>query len=167
VGEVVVTDLDNRCVPLIRYRLGDVARITGRRCPCGRGLPLIERIRGRPQGVVLGTNGAYLPATYFAQLFKEYEYAVQRYQVVQEAHDRIDVRIVRRSRFTSDTQEEIRRALASVLGQGMIVRFELVETIPVVPGGRAQVCLCRIPLPLFSAVEAEASEEEARREAAG
>jgi phenylacetate-CoA ligase len=166
IGEVLVTDLNNRCVPLIRYQLGDLAVATSRACPCGRGLPLIERVIGRVQAVVLGTNGRYMPATFFAHFFKEYEYAVARYQVVQEARDRIDLRIVRKSRFTADTEARIRRELLEVLGHEMVLRFEFVDTIPLGRTGKAQTCICKIPLPLFSAEAAQLWEEEERREAA-
>lgn len=166
VGEVLVTDLNNRCVPLIRYQLGDLAVATRRACPCGRGLPLIERVIGRLQSVVLGTNGRYLPATFFAHFFKEYEYAVARYQVIQEATDRLDVRIIRKSRFTSETEQNIRRSLNEVLGHGMTIRFEFVDAIPLGRTGKAQTCICTIELPLFSAAAAEMWEEEVRREAA-
>jgi len=162
VGEVLVTDLNNRCVPVIRYRLGDLAVATSRACPCGRGLPLIERVIGRLQSVVLGSNGRYLPATFFAHFFKEYEYAVARYQVVQETRDRIDVRIIRRSRFTKHTEEEIRRALAGVLGQDMTIRIELVETLELGRTGKAPSCICKIDIPLFSVTEAQAWEGAVR-----
>lgn len=161
VGEVLITDLNNRCVPLLRYRLGDLAVVTSRTCPCGRGLPLIERVIGRLQSVVLGTNGRYLPATFFAHFFKEYEYAVARYQVVQEARDRLDVRIIRRSRLTKQTEEEIRRALADVLGHDMTIRIELVQTLELGRTGKAQSCICKIAIPLFSVNEAQAWEEVA------
>ncbi|HKB37771.1 MAG TPA: phenylacetate--CoA ligase family protein, partial [Gemmataceae bacterium] len=46
-GSVVVTDLTNRAMPILRYQVGDVAVVSGRRCRCGRGLPLLERIEGR------------------------------------------------------------------------------------------------------------------------
>ena len=167
VGEVLVTDLNNRCVPLIRYQLGDLAVATNRPCPCGRGLPLIERVIGRTQSVVLGTNGRYVPATFFAHFFKEYEYAVARYQIVQEARNQLRVRLIRKSRFTKDTERDIRRGFADVLGQDMEVQFELVDMIPLERTGKAQSCICKIELPLFSAEAAEAWEQEARREAAG
>jgi phenylacetate-CoA ligase len=151
---------------LLRYQLGDLAVATTRRCSCGRGLPLIERVIGRLQSVVLGSNGRYLPATFFSHFFKEYEYAVARYQVVQEARDRIDIRIIRKSRFTQDTEQEIRRALGRVLGDDMTIRFELVDDIPLGRTGKAQSCICKIDLPLFSTAAAEVWEEEVRREAA-
>jgi phenylacetate-CoA ligase len=168
IGEVVVTDLNNRCVPLIRYQVGDLAVATTRRCACGRGLPMIARVIGRMQAVVLGTNGRYLPATFFAHFFKEYEYAVARYQVIQSAHDRLDVRIIRKSRFTAETERAIRRALTDVLGGGMHLQFEFVEALPLGRTGKAQTCISLVDVPLFSADAARVWEaEEARREAAG
>ena len=82
-GELLVTDLNNRCVPLLRYRLGDVAVATDRPCSCGRGLPLLERIGGRAAGVVLGDGDRQVPAGFFADLFGDYEFAVSRWQVEQ------------------------------------------------------------------------------------
>lgn len=46
-GEVVVTGLTGRYLPLIRYRTGDLAVLSDEACPCGRGLPLLDRIEGR------------------------------------------------------------------------------------------------------------------------
>ncbi len=45
-GRVVVTDLANFGMPLIRYAPGDYAE-AGEPCDCGRGLPVITRIVGR------------------------------------------------------------------------------------------------------------------------
>jgi len=45
--EVVITDLHNYGMPFIRYKNGDLAVLSKERCPCGRGLPLIERVEGR------------------------------------------------------------------------------------------------------------------------
>ncbi|MCK4350871.1 MAG: aspartate 1-decarboxylase [Candidatus Krumholzibacteria bacterium] len=52
VGELVITDLRNHYMPFIRYRTGDLAVQSDRKCPCGRGLPLLERIEGRSFGPV-------------------------------------------------------------------------------------------------------------------
>lgn len=47
-GRVLVTDLLNRSMPLVRYDVGDVALLDDPlRCPCGRSLPLMGDIQGR------------------------------------------------------------------------------------------------------------------------
>ena len=46
-GELAVTPFGREAMPLIRYRTGDIARISTERCPCGGVLPRLETIRGR------------------------------------------------------------------------------------------------------------------------
>src|SRR5262249_18305868 len=56
-GSVVVTDLTNRAMPILRYQVGDVAVVSDRRCDCGRGLPLLERLEGREADYVVTPAG--------------------------------------------------------------------------------------------------------------
>jgi phenylacetate-CoA ligase len=46
-GEVVVSNLYNRAMVLLNYRLGDLGVLATGPCPCGRNLPLLEKLRGR------------------------------------------------------------------------------------------------------------------------
>src|SRR5438067_8686856 len=52
-GKLLVTDLSNRAMPLVRYQIGDVVVGSGRACRCGRGLPMIERVEGREADYVV------------------------------------------------------------------------------------------------------------------
>ncbi|MFQ5910481.1 MAG: phenylacetate--CoA ligase family protein, partial [Thermoplasmata archaeon] len=52
-GEMVVTDLSNRAMSLIRYQLGDVGVPSCEPCPCGRGLPLLLSVEGRVEDFVV------------------------------------------------------------------------------------------------------------------
>src|SRR5262249_4336617 len=56
-GKLLVTDLTNRAMPLIRYQIGDVVVPSNRCCKCGRGLPLIERVEGREADYVVTPGG--------------------------------------------------------------------------------------------------------------
>ncbi|WP_375293154.1 phenylacetate--CoA ligase family protein [Bradyrhizobium sp. sGM-13] len=51
VGKLLVTSLHNLAMPLIRYD-GDHVEV-GQPCPCGRGLPVIQRILGRTQNMLV------------------------------------------------------------------------------------------------------------------
>jgi phenylacetate-coenzyme A ligase PaaK-like adenylate-forming protein len=46
-GEVVVTTLSRRAMPLVRYRTGDLSRFLPGPCACGTALRRLERVRGR------------------------------------------------------------------------------------------------------------------------
>src|SRR5262249_41611886 len=56
-GSILVTDLTNRGMPLLRYQVGDVGVWAGRHCPCGRGLLLLERLEGREADYVTTPRG--------------------------------------------------------------------------------------------------------------
>jgi phenylacetate-CoA ligase len=59
-GEIVVTTLSRRVMPLIRYRTRDVARFTGGDCVCGAKVPRISALRTRrDEIVVMGAGNIY------------------------------------------------------------------------------------------------------------
>ena len=62
-GELAVTPFGREAMPLIRYRTGDIARISAEKCPCGGVLPRLETIRGRlSNSCVLAGERVFLSA---------------------------------------------------------------------------------------------------------
>ena len=57
-GELVLTTLTKRALPLIRYRTGDVTTLTDAACACGRTSARIARVKGRSDDmlIVRGVN---------------------------------------------------------------------------------------------------------------
>jgi phenylacetate-CoA ligase len=57
-GELVMTTLDRRAMPLLRYRTRDLTRILPGPCPCGRSHRRLERIAGRTDDmfIIKGCN---------------------------------------------------------------------------------------------------------------
>ncbi|MEA2325976.1 MAG: hypothetical protein QOE68_935, partial [Thermoanaerobaculia bacterium] len=137
-GEVVITDLNNFAVPLVRYRIGDLAVAVDDRelCPCGRGLPRIGRIEGRAQAIIFCANGTWLPGTFFAHLFKDYDYAVRQYQVIQREQSSIELKIVPESGYSESVGREILQQLHRFMGETMDIRVELTDSIPMLRTGK-------------------------------
>ncbi|HYI11913.1 MAG TPA: glycosyltransferase [Thermoanaerobaculia bacterium] len=137
-GEIVITDLNNFAVPLIRYRIGDlaVAMNPDDVCTCGRGLPRIGRIEGRSQAIVLCANGTWLPGTFFAHFFKDYEFAVRQYQIVQRVKDAIDLKIVPENGYSATAENEILTGLKRYMGDSMGINVQLVDQIPLLRTGK-------------------------------
>ena len=58
IGEIVATGLMNDAMPLVRYRLGDVAAWDEERhCPCGNVEPIIRSIEGRMDDYLITEDG--------------------------------------------------------------------------------------------------------------
>lgn len=68
-NELLVTNLESRSFPIIRYKLGDEVILSDKKCPCGRAHPLIEEVKGRKGKNVIGFSGTY-PALTFYYVFK-------------------------------------------------------------------------------------------------
>ena len=146
VGEVVVTDLNNFCLPFIRYRIGDlaVAMDPDFECPCGRGLPLLGSIEGRVQSIIQGTDGRYVPGTFFAHYLKEFDHAIQRFQVVQEREGAMTFRVVKGGRYSDDALQEILATFREYLGSDMQIDVEFVENIDMVRTGKRLASVSRL-----------------------
>jgi phenylacetate-CoA ligase len=52
-GELVLTTLTKRAIPMVRYRTGDVTSLTTAPCPCGRTSVRIARIKGRSDDMLI------------------------------------------------------------------------------------------------------------------
>jgi phenylacetate-CoA ligase len=145
-GEVLVTDLNNLCVPLIRYQLGDLATATDQKCPCGRGLPLIGAVQGRTQAIIIGRNGTFLPGTFFAHFLKDFGHALRQFQVVQERLGAIRFKVVKGPRFSESALEEILATFRRYLGEDMEIEVELVEHIPLGRTGKHHHSISRLEI---------------------
>jgi phenylacetate-CoA ligase len=94
-GELVVTTLSRRTMPLIRYRMRDVTRLIGEPCPCGVTLRRLEKIQGRrDEMVVMGAGNMY--PEIFERVLHDVEGVSENWQVAvrQEGiHDILEFRL--------------------------------------------------------------------------
>lgn len=147
VGEVVITDLNNYCMPFIRYRIGDLAEaMTDAPCACGRGAPRIGDVQGRVQSIIQGADGQYVPGTFFEHFLKEYGYAIQRFQVIQERPRHMTFRVVKAGRYSDEVEREVLAGFRDVLGEKMQIDVELVDAIALVPTGKHVATLSKLPI---------------------
>jgi len=144
VGEVVVTDLNNFSFPLIRYRVGDLAMAVEQLdCACGRNLSQIGPIYGRTQAIVHCPNGVWMPGTFFAHFFKDYDSVVKHFQIIQEELGSFDLNIVKAELFSDDLFANLLLSLQSYVGSsGINVKF--VEHIPLLSTGKRSPVISKI-----------------------
>jgi phenylacetate-CoA ligase len=137
-GEIVITDLNNYCLPFVRYRLGDlgVAVDPDFACPCGRGLPLVGNIEGRVQSIIQGTHGQFLPGSFFPHYLKEFDHAIQKFQVVQERRGAITFNVVKGGRFSDDVLAEVLATFRRHLGDDMQIDVRFVDNVEMVRTGK-------------------------------
>ncbi len=145
-GELVITDLFNYGMPMLRYVNGDMATASDRRCACGRGLPLLEQVEGRVLDAIRTPAGHILPGEFFPHMLKDVP-GVMRFQVVQTRLDRLELAIVRGEDFDEVSLRYIRREVAKVLGDSVELACRFVDDIPLTPSGKLRVTVSRLAAP--------------------
>lgn len=137
-GAFLITDLDNKAMPLIRYRNGDAGQLAAPGCPCGRMLGRILRIDGRVNDMLLTTMGAKLSGVIATHLFRSINH-VESYQVVQRVPGQATVRIVRGPGYDPAAEEpKVYSIFRKHLGEGSQVAIEYVTSIAKTPAGKAR-----------------------------
>ena len=106
-GELVVTTLARRTMPLIRFRVRDVTRFIDEPCLCGATLRRMARIRGRrDEMVVMGAGNMY--PEIFERVLHDVEWVSENWQVAvrQEGlHDILEFRLELTNGINSATVE--------------------------------------------------------------
>jgi len=135
-GEVIVTDLNNFAVPMLRYRIGDLAVQPKRAtCTCGRSMSMIGKIEGRTQALVHCANGRWIPGTFFAHFFKEHESQISHFHVVQKVRASFDLLLVKNRGWDPVGWQRVLDELRDYVGDTDInVRF--VSEIPMLKTGK-------------------------------
>jgi phenylacetate-coenzyme A ligase PaaK-like adenylate-forming protein len=152
-GSVVVTDLSNRGMPILRYQVGDVAALAAERCGCGRGLPLLERLEGREADYVLTARGELISGISLTENFACELPGVAQMQIIQETVERFRFRLVRGPGFGPTTLERLEELVARRFGPGTDYECEFVERIPQEPSGKYRFCISRVANPFMRAQE--------------
>ena len=142
-GDVIITDLFNYGMPFVRYANGDMATASTRRCACGRGLPLLERVDGRVLDAIRTPGGHVLPGEFFPHMLKDVP-GLQRFQLVQRRLDRLDLSIVRGAGFDDASLAYIRREVDKVLGDSVQLHCHFVDDIPLTRSGKRRVTVSEL-----------------------
>lgn len=143
-GKVVVTDLVNRGMPLLRYEVGDLATVREGRCACGRGLPRLGRVFGRTTDILYAPDGRKISGVSILDTFVIHVPGVHQAQIVQETLDHVTLRIVRDERFGPATIDHLAKTVARVFGPAMRHDLEFVEAIAPTARGKYQFTICRV-----------------------
>jgi phenylacetate-coenzyme A ligase PaaK-like adenylate-forming protein len=134
-GELVVTVLHNHRSPFIRYNLHDVGRYATTPCACGRGLPLLELLKGRSDSLLRFEDGTERSAMSALGALDGFGRSVRLYQLRQHAANRFTLLVEPTSAFDDSVIAALQSCLAAQL-PGASVRIELTASISRAASGK-------------------------------
>lgn len=141
-GKIVITDLFNRAMPLVRYEIGDMAVAgDGKICRCGSPLPLVKKILGRDREIVIDVKGNPKPGYLFVEAVNELNLPAQ-FQIEQTERGSLVVRIAN-GRRDIDTSS-LRAKCLEIMGEGAKIDFEYTDEISRDPSGKYSYVISRV-----------------------
>lgn len=137
-GELVLTTLCKRAMPMIRYRTRDITSLAADRCECGRTLRRICRISRRSDDMLIIRGVNLYPSQIEAALLKV-EGTLPHYAIIvdrEKGLDTIEVQVEVTPEFFSDTvgglerlQARISHSIESVTGLHAAIRLVAPRTL--------------------------------------
>jgi phenylacetate-CoA ligase len=144
-GRIVVTDLVNRGMPMIRYRVEDRGVLSGRACACGRRLPLLEKVTGRTADFLVRADRTLVAGVSLVERTLTAIPGLEQMQIVQEAIGLFSLRVVPTVGYGAATEEALVGELRSVFGGETTIRIEKVAHIAPESSGKYRFSISKVP----------------------
>ncbi len=143
-GRIVVTDLTNFGMPMLRYEVGDRGVLAAEPCPCGRPTALLAAVTGRVADFLVAEDGSRVAGISLIENTLTRLPGLEQMQIVQTRRDVVDVNLVEGEGYAGDTERDLVAALRDALGAGVDVRLHPVDAIAREPSGKYRFSICRI-----------------------
>ena len=143
-ANIVVTDLINRGMPLIRYRVGDMGVPSSRSCACGRAQPLMERVTGRQADFLKRPDGSLVAGVSLVERTLTSIPGIEQMQFIQNSLDRLSVKLVKGAQFGEEAERMLRQELGSVFGEGTAVEIQYVQALDKTGAGKYRFSICNV-----------------------
>jgi phenylacetate-CoA ligase len=150
---IVCTGLVNRAMPLIRYDLGDFARVSDEPCGCGRGSPSVVSVEGRAEDFIQAPDGRLV--TGLNQVLEWVPDLIEA-QVRQEEPNAICVLLVTREPVSESQRTVLFRELRKRVGEAMDIHLRRVDHIPREANGKFRAVLSAVTAPVRKPAEESA-----------
>lgn len=140
-ARLICTGFTNRAMPFIRYDIGDVGIASDKKCSCGRAFPVIEKIVGRIDDIIVTKDGRQVGR--LDPVFKGLQ-SIKEGQIVQEDYDKIIVKVVPGKSYTEEDGLVVVNELKKRLGSHVNVEIQIVDEIPRSAGAKFRAVISNV-----------------------
>ena len=144
-GEIVITDLLNYGMPLIRNQIGDVGVLSEQPCSCGCSLPLLKNFTGRQTDMIYKKDGTPIAGLMLLDLMTDIS-EIKWIQIIQDSFDAVTILLVVEDGYNKDTEQFLIHELDAIFEGQTLFYINIVDDIPRNPrSGKYHEVICRIP----------------------
>lgn len=143
-GEVVVTDLINKGMPLIRYAIEDVAVWSDEPCACGRSSPRLKKVVGRVADFLIRRDGSLVAGVSLVEKTLTAISGLEQLQIVQDEIARFTLNVVPSQSFSAASRLELERVIYDVFGKDIDLQTRTMDRLPQERNSKYRFAVCRV-----------------------
>jgi phenylacetate-CoA ligase len=138
--KIIVTDLMNRAMPIIRYDVGDSAMPGDQPCACGRGLPTMKSFAGRVAKLIDLPDGRTIHSLDFYYIFRKAGEikpdGIKEFQIRINYPKEFEIYIVPGTEFNDEIMDFLKHKISYALGNEAEITYKLVDEIIYTQNGK-------------------------------
>jgi phenylacetate-CoA ligase len=134
-NRLLVTSLTNRLMPMIRYDIGDSARLLDGACACGLPFPLMQMDMCRQNDLIRTCSGKTVHPSYFNRLLYG-QTQIRQYQWVQRDLDRLALNLVTPQPLSSEMLASLQASVRRDVDAEMALEVNYLDEIPRTVSGK-------------------------------
>jgi phenylacetate-CoA ligase len=128
-GEIVITELNAKSYPFIRYKLGDLGVLKSTGCSCGLSWPIIEVKEGRIDDYIITPEGNKVYDAILAYTFNGYKEYIKMFKAVQRNNGDLEIKVVLTDKCDGSVLDNCRNELNDRISTGISIRFIQVKSL--------------------------------------
>jgi len=144
-GEAVMTGLCSEAQPFIRYRTGDMVRMSPEPDKDGRGLHVIAEVLGRQTDFLVRSDGTIMHALAGIYVLRAVD-GVGEFKLIQHDKLNLEVQVVPNSRWQAEMTQTIESGLKKRLGEDVYIQVRLLDNIPPEASGKHRYVVSHVRL---------------------
>lgn len=132
-GNIIISGLVNKAMPLIRYKIGDIGSINFEKCSCGLEFPRINLIEGRDDDFIQLPSGKVIgPRKVITNLYSIFTFTnkINKFKIVQSKINSISIYITPGKEFNEKTIEDFETTLRKIFAESMDIEFKIRKNMP-------------------------------------
>jgi phenylacetate-CoA ligase len=137
-GEIIATGFNNKAMPLIRFRTGDIGELTGEQCPCGRNMDVLRMEYGRLDDFLVNPESniiSFSALNFHSNIFD----GIETYQYEQHNPDEVIFRYALLPGASDISEAKIEDGLRGKLGNTIRIIFQKVDKVQKTQRGKHKV----------------------------
>jgi len=134
-GDIIITNLHNYAMPLIRYQIEDLGIASGDNCSCDSFLPTFAKVIGRSSENLFRRDGTMVSGSAMTLTFNNRAW-VKNFQIIQKDYNLVEILVALRGKVDKKDIKFIEDKTHLLLGDDCKIKWTFVADIPKTKTGK-------------------------------